>query len=415
MAVVDNVSHHGKYTAEQRSLADAADCSNSGNKRRICRDRQQRQLSDHGQNCTGENQIALAELLDERCENHNNDYLRDVFRQIEHAVIFVVAENVLCVVGCNCAVYGLVNRKEQGCEQDHQKVLVVNECAEANACRQLFCFLCCLGVDTLLGAEEAPQQQADSDYRVDERYLDPRCLIAAHAVDDRQRSCGNNHVADRRHCHAEQVDAGKILLVAGHQRSHCAVGQVQCGVDHGRTQVIGDKDVNRLHSRCCIWGQAEQRNGGNAVRKCHPEHPRSASSVLGMHLVHDKADRHIGNTVKNTRNEHYHTDHSRRYAHDVGVEVRDQTAGECEYYVACNIAHTVGDLFKDAGFYICACIALHSLSCCCHVFLPFSFSFLCERFPAGLLVFMLTVYSQMRRRNTEKPEYRSRYSGGFSA
>ena len=66
----------------------------------FCRDCQQRQLSDHGQNCTGENQIALAELLDERRENHDNDYLRDVFRQIEHAVIFVVAENILRVVGC---------------------------------------------------------------------------------------------------------------------------------------------------------------------------------------------------------------------------------------------------------------------------------------------------------------------------
>ena len=85
--------------------------------------------------------------------------------------------------------------------------------------------------------------------------------------------------------------------------------------------------------------------------------------MLGVHLVHDEADCYIGNTVKNARNQHDHTDQSRRYAHDVGVEVRDQTAGECEYDVACNIAHAVGDLFKDAGFYICACIALHSLFC----------------------------------------------------
>ena len=64
----------------------------------------------------------------------------------------------------------------------------MNECAKTNACRQLFCFLCCLGVDAFLGAEEAPEKQADSDYRVDERYLDPRRLIAAHAVDDGQEA-----------------------------------------------------------------------------------------------------------------------------------------------------------------------------------------------------------------------------------
>ena len=239
----------------------------------------------------------------------------------------------------------------------------MDQCAKTDACRQLFCFLCCLGVDAFLSAEEAPQQQADSDYRVDERYLNPRCLIAAHAVDEGQGGRRNDHVANRRHRHAEQVDLSQILLVAGHQRSHCAIRQVQRGVDYRCTQVIGDKDVNRLHGRCCIRGQAEQRNGGNAIRKRHPEHPRSASSVLGVHLVHDEADCYIGNTVKNARNQHDHTDQSRRYAHDVGVEVRDQTAGECEYDVACNIAHAVGDLFKDAGFYICACIALHSLFC----------------------------------------------------
>ena len=49
--------------------------------------------------------------LDERRENHDNDY-RGCFRQIEHAIILVVAENILCVVGCNRAVDGLV--KPQG-------------------------------------------------------------------------------------------------------------------------------------------------------------------------------------------------------------------------------------------------------------------------------------------------------------
>ena len=128
--------------------------------------------------------------------------------------------------------------------------------------------------------------------------------------------------------------------------------------------------------------------------------------MLGVYLVHDKTDRHIGYAVKNTRNQHDHTDHCCRYAHDVGVEVRDQTAGQRKYDVARNIAHAVRDFLKYAGFYIGVLRGLHILLGYCHMILPF-FLFVSIRLRRSALFSVVTVYAQIRFQNTEKPEYPS--------
>ena len=290
---------------------------------------------------TGQHQIALAELFDKRRKDHNDNDLRDILREVEHAVILVIAQNVLRIVGCAGAVDRLVYGKEERGQQDQNEIFIMEQRAEPHTNRQLFRFLCCLRTHTLFRTEETPQKQRDCDHRINQRDLDPCGLVAAHAVDDRQRCRGYNHVADRRHGHTEQVDFRQILLVARHQRRHRAVRQVERRVNDRCTQVIGYKNVDTLYDCRCISRQAEQCDRCNAVRQGHPEHPCAAAAMLGMHLVHDQANRHVGQAVKNTGHQHDHTDHSGRYAHDVGVEVGDKAARQGEHDVTGHVAHAV--------------------------------------------------------------------------
>ena len=95
----------------------------------------------------------------------------------------------------------------------------------------------------------AEQQHEESNDGVNRADRDPCLLTAAEHVDERQGECGNDQVTDRGHGHAEQIEFGKVIVIASHHRCQIGIRQVECGIYAGGAQVIGDEYIDRLHHR----------------------------------------------------------------------------------------------------------------------------------------------------------------------
>ena len=103
----------------------------SKNTAEVIRLHHQQYLSRSSDDRAGQRQISFAEPLDERCKDHNNDDLRDVFCEVEHAVKLVVTEYILRIISGNRAVERLVDsQRERGAHHD-QKILVLAESLDA--------------------------------------------------------------------------------------------------------------------------------------------------------------------------------------------------------------------------------------------------------------------------------------------
>ena len=144
----------------------------------------------------------------------------------------------------------------------------------------------------------------------------------------------------------EQVDNGALVGVAGHQGCQRCVREVQCGVNNGSAEVIGDENVNALYDLCCRRN-GEQQDCCDTVRNHHPEDPCTGLAVLGMRAVNQVTDQYVGNTIEETREQHDGTDHCCGDADYVGVEVNQQRGCQGVDNVTGNVAEAVGKLFFE--------------------------------------------------------------------
>lgn len=162
----------------------------------------------------------------------------------------------------------------------------------------------------------------------------------------REGYCGDDHVAEGRHTGTEQVDNGALVGVAGHQGCQRCVREVQCGVNNGSAEVIGEENVNALYDLRC-GGTVNSRIAAIPYGIIIPEDPCTGLAVLGMCAVNQVTDQYIGNTIEETRDQHDGTDHGCRDADYVGVEVNQQRGCQGEDNVAGNVAEAVGKLFFE--------------------------------------------------------------------
>ena len=238
------------------------------------RRKQDNNLTEYTEYSAEQNQIALAELLDERGKADDSDDLRNILKTLHNAHDFDVVQHILCVVSSNGAVYVLVQSNGHHGERENDEVLVLQGSLQTLCERHSLGFLGCIGWETFLTALVAEQQHEESNDRVNRANGDPCLLAAAEHVDERQGKCGNDQVADRGHGHAEQIELCKVIVIAGHHRRQVGIRQVECGIYAGGAQVIGDEYINCLHHRARMRRHAEHQHGGNTVWCCHPEYPR---------------------------------------------------------------------------------------------------------------------------------------------
>ena len=193
---------------------------------------------------------------------------------------------------------------------------------------------------------EADEQHDDGNDGVEDGNLNPCLLGVTQTGNQREGYCGDDHVAEGRHTGTEQVDNGALVGITGHQGSQRCIRKVECGVDNGGAEVIGDENVDALDDRGC-GRNGEQQDGCDAVRNHHPENPCTGFAMLGMRAVNQMTDKYVGNTIEETGEQHDGTDHSRRDTDYVGVEVNQQRGCQGVDNVAGNVAEAVGKLFFE--------------------------------------------------------------------
>ena len=103
--------------------------------------------------------------------------------------------------------------------------------------------------DALVAVLEADEQHDDGNDGVEDGNLDPCLLGVTQTGDEREGNGGDDHVAEGGHTGTEQVDNGALVGVAGHQGSQRCIRKVECGVDNGGAEVIGDENVDALDDR----------------------------------------------------------------------------------------------------------------------------------------------------------------------
>ena len=162
------------------------------------------------------------------------------------AIEGIVAEHVAAVVRQRDPYHGVVHALRGPQDGAGPEVLVTKKRGKLGFYRYVSLFLSRFDDHLLFAFIKAKQQQQQRQKSPNRHGFDPRRLIVAKVLHQRQCAGNGENTTKRRHRHSGDAEHIPFPGGAGHHRREAAVGEVDGGIAHGGAEVIGDQQIEKL-------------------------------------------------------------------------------------------------------------------------------------------------------------------------
>ena len=143
---------------------------------------------------------------------------------------------------------------------------------------------------------------------------------------------------------AEGTQLNTLVFILGNQSGQCGVSDVVCGVEAGVQHHIEDEEESVLCGLAPGSGNGEDCEQADTAAQVRPQHPGTGLTHLGLGLVDEGAEDHIGDAVEDLGNCHQGTDNAGVQSDGVGQVDHNEEGQEGIHHVTCDVTGAVTDL-----------------------------------------------------------------------